>query len=934
MARAVTVVGRRAESAEIERFLDALRDGSRCLVLEGEVGIGKTTLLNWARASASERGYRVLSANPVESEVPWEFTALADLLQAVPQAVFKQLSYPQRRALGVAVFKDDLPDIPVDGRTLASGVVKALALLAAETPVVLAVDDLPWLDAPSARVLSYLLRRAGDNAVGLLGTIRTDWSTDREPVLTDSVEADRVKRVEVGPISAAGLRELLAERSERALGRAGLARLHELSRGNPLFALELVKENALGLAGVPGGSSSVPESLRRLVRRRIGPLSPGARDVLLVGALSGEPSLAVVFAATADPLNASSDYAQVVDGGIVVPGGDTITFVHPLICSVIAGEATREQRRAAHRRLAVAVRHHENRARHLALGAEGPDEQVAQAVEDAAISAAARGACETAATLAGLAVSLTPPDRIIERQRRIAGEAEYCFEASEPARACTLLEAIVDDVAPGPRRAELLRRLSRYSTHRGDPFAVWVTRLAMAIDESGDDVGLRASIAFELASAAANAGDRAVSDEYGPLALRLAVRAGDAALEARICAGLAVDAFFKGEGVRRDLVQRGLSAAEQPTRVSMELRPRVALGHVLRLSGDLDAARVLFGQEYQHATEEGVETELPLLLWGLVEVEAWAGNWRRAEELCAEGSGLAEGGGSPPGIALMAAVRGLLHVYRGRIDEGLADGQLAMATSMAIGFPFAALTAAQALGLAGLSIGDPAATHERLTPIAEMVRAGGIPEPGMLRFLPDEIEALIRLGELGSAEELLDPFGTRAAELGRAWAMATSARCRALLLAARGDLVAAEAAIDRCLELHSQLGMPFEHGRSLLVAGETYRRARRKKRAAEVLESAASIFGDLGAPLWEQRAREEAGRIGLRVAARGAAGSELTEAERRVADLVAAGSSNAEVAAQLFMGQRTVEAHLQVIYRKLGVNSRLQLSRVHPPSLS
>jgi DNA-binding CsgD family transcriptional regulator len=233
---------------------------------------------------------------------------------------------------------------------------------------------------------------------------------------------------------------------------------------------------------------------------------------------------------------------------------------------------------------------------------------------------------------------------------------------------------------------------------------------------------------------------------------------------------------------------------------------------------------------------------------------------------------------------------------------------------------------AQALGLAELSVGDAGAAHQRLAPLAGMVRATGVAEPGTLRFLPDEIEALIRLGELDAAVELLNPFEARSIELGRRWGVATSGRCRGLLLASGGDLGAAEAALDLALHHHAGLGMPFEHGRTLLVAGEVNRRARHKTLANAHLESALAIFERLGAPLWSERTRAEIDRLGLR---RTPPDSGLSPIEMRVADLAGTGLTNAQIATRLFMSPRTVEAHLSRIYRKLGVNSRTAMSRVY-----
>ena len=194
-------------------------------------------------------------------------------------------------------------------------------------------------------------------------------------------------------------------------------------------------------------------------------------------------------------------------------------------------------------------------------------------------------------------------------------------------------------------------------------------------------------------------------------------------------------------------------------------------------------------------------------------------------------------------------------------------------------------------------------------------------------FLPDEIEALTRLGEHGQAEALLSPFEARSAQLGRGWGNATACRCRGLLLAAQGDLGGAEGSLAAALAMHQRLPMPFEQARTLLAAGEVHRRARHKHKALEFLQAALVIFERLGAPLWENRVRDELGRVGTH-ATPSRTGPVLTVAEQRVANLVATGRANAEIAAELFMGQRTVEAHLSRVYRKLAVRSRTELCRI------
>jgi DNA-binding NarL/FixJ family response regulator len=899
------------------------------LVVEGELGIGKTTLLNWARATAFERGHLVLSASPLESEVPREFSALAELLGGVPQATIDALPEPQRRAFGVAVFGDEVPGEAIDPRTLATSVMRILRQLAEESPVVLGIDDLPWLDAPTARVISYALRRAGSAPLGLLGTVRTEWSNHPVDLVTDPVDPDRVDRLVVGPIGRAAMAELLAEWTEAPLSRSRLRTIQDLCRGNPLFASELAKGDSLEsseLSARDDHSIDLPDSLRRLVRERLDRLTSGPRDITLLAALSDDPVVQVVLAAAGDPSDGEEDLHQGLDAGILHRSGDTLEFAHPLVRSVVAVEATTDQRQAAHQRLAAAVMQPEARARHLALGAEGPDEAIAHEVEEATTTAAARGACETAAALAELAVSLTPPGRTVDRHRRMAMEAENRFEASDPSGACVLLEEVTSAMEPGPERAELLRRLARYLAYGDEPLSRWIARLDTALEEAGDDKALRSAILQDQAAAAANMGDSEASKEYGELALRLAEQTGDALLRAQLAAGLAYVTFTCGEGVNNDLVQQGLSGPEQPNRVGIELRPRYVIGHLLHMSGDLDNARVLLQQEYEVALEQGIDTGLPQVLWPLIETELWAGNWERAEALSVDGSETAAQSGLPLAVALMACNRSLVHAYRGRLAEARHEAAMATPVFTAMGSPFMLFIRVAGLGLAELSVDDAAAAHRQLAATAEIVRAAGVQEPGLLRFLPDEIEALIQLGQLDQAIELLTPFERRSEELGRTWGQATSARCRALLLTAHGDIDAATHAIDLALEYHLTLGMPFEEGRTLLVAGEIHRRARRKSVAKSHLDASLATFERLGSPLWAEKAKSEIQRLGLRKAP---GGSELTETERQVADLAISGLTNAQIALELFMSKRTVEAHLSRTYRKLGVKSRTQMARVY-----
>jgi DNA-binding CsgD family transcriptional regulator len=227
------------------------------------------------------------------------------------------------------------------------------------------------------------------------------------------------------------------------------------------------------------------------------------------------------------------------------------------------------------------------------------------------------------------------------------------------------------------------------------------------------------------------------------------------------------------------------------------------------------------------------------------------------------------------------------------------------------------------LGFLELSLGNPAAAHETLAPLAEMVAGMGLGDPGVVRFLPDEIEALIALGRLDDAEQRLLLLEERGRAVERVSALAAAARCRALLESARGADEAARASLTAAHAFHARLDQPFERARTLLAEGTIARRARRRSGARDALTSSLEIFDALGAARWSEKAAGELARIPGRPPADG----ELTATERRVAELVAAGGTNREVGAALFVTERTVEGHLSRIYAKLGLRSRADLIR-------
>jgi DNA-binding CsgD family transcriptional regulator len=226
------------------------------------------------------------------------------------------------------------------------------------------------------------------------------------------------------------------------------------------------------------------------------------------------------------------------------------------------------------------------------------------------------------------------------------------------------------------------------------------------------------------------------------------------------------------------------------------------------------------------------------------------------------------------------------------------------------------------LGFVELSLGRHAEAVEVMDPVPETLDSMGVREPGAFPFLPDLIEPLLALGEVGRAKALIERLDEQGRALDRPLALAAAARCRALAAAISGDLAGAQRELDLALTEHARIAMPFELARTLLVRGDVLRRMKQKRSSRESLQRAARIFEALGAPLWIEKARSALDRVG----GRPASAPGLSATERRVAELVAAGRRNKEVADELFISVKTVEANLRRVYQKLGVRSRTELA--------
>jgi DNA-binding CsgD family transcriptional regulator len=915
------VVGRDPELHAVQEFLNRLSTAPGVLCLEGEPGIGKTTVWLTGRDAARRLGYRVLSCRPIQTETPLAFVALADLLESVLDEALPQLPTPQAHALEIAMVRAGAEGERPDRRAISAAVLGIVRALAASGPVLLAIDDFRWLDRPSARVLEFVVRRLAEDRVGVLITSRTGGEAPFD--LDRALPPRFVQRLTVGPLSVGSLRPILRGQLGAVFSRPILLRIHHASGGNPFFALEIARE-IQGRGGELRGTEPVPVpgALGDAVRARLAKLSVRVRNRLLVVAFLAQPTLALVDDVFADPGRARSDLDRASRAGVIQISGDRIRFTHPLLAAATVSEATPEQRRRLHRRLADTVSDPEERARHLALATMRPDPEVAALLDAAARAARARGAPDVAAELSEEAWRLTPRTSGADLARRMLDAADHYVAAGEGRRARELLEAVVEACPSTSDRAEALLRLGILHYHADDQ-ATAVARLSEAREACGDDLVMRSEIEQHLSWAVSVAGNIPRGAEHARVALELAERRQDAGALSRALAMVAIVNFFLGGGVDAPTMQRSLALEEWTEPLPVEWRPSFLHGYMLKQTGELQAAREVLEDVQSRLEGQGDEAALPFLLSTLSQLECWAGNLERAAQHAETGHELAVQTGQGLTRAFLLSSRALVHALRGHTDQARSLAEEGLAIAQRGGLYPAMQLNTSVLAFVDLSLGRHLAVDTRLGPLADVLTRVGMSEPGILRFVPDEVEALVALGELERATLVLDAFEARATALQRTWSQATAARCRGLLESARGALPAATGALETALQLHQKLDEPFELARTLLVAGQVQRRNRQKRASKHALERALGIFEQLGTPLWAAKARAELARVGIRPAAP----LELTPTEERVARLVADGRTNREVAAELFLSRRTVEDNLSKIYRKLGVRSRAELVR-------
>ncbi|MDV3129510.1 AAA family ATPase [Mycobacterium sp. 21AC1] len=907
------LVGRQRECTLLADVPSGLRQGDSAVwVIRGEAGIGKSALLEYVAAQASD--LTVTRARGIEADMELAYASLHQLcapffgeIDALPE--------PQRDALRVAfgMAAGDPPD-----RFLVGLAVLTLLTRASETrPVLVVIDDAQWLDQVSLQTLEFVARRLLAEAVAMVFAVR-------DPEGQGVLEA--LPELRIGGLDPAAAGELLEAAVDGRLEKRVRDRLVAETHGNPLALLELYRgrsaaELAYGLDSASlHGTGSVSRRVERGFAQRIDSLPAPTRTLLLIAAAEPVGDARLLLRAAA-AMNVTPDAAPAKAAGLI-EFGESVRFRHPLVRSAVYHRAAPEARRAVHRALATVtdpVLDPDRRAWQAAQAAEGPDEEVAAALDRAAGRARQRGGMAAEAVLAERSAELTPD--LWQRGRRALAAAEAHFSAAAPDRA-TELASLADLCPLSPLdRAHLARLRARilFARSRSDEAAPLL--LDAAAQFTATESPLARETYLEAISATVFAGR--VHGPSGARAAAVAARASgappshsDAAdLLLDGVAALLADGYEAGVPVLRrafePFAHEELSSREATLRWLL-LVP-VALESFIHYGWDLPAWDTFATRAVRLARDIGALGVLPPALIYLGGVYIHYGDFATATRMIEEADAIsaATGNASHSYAALVLAA------WRG--EEDAAASIIAEAKARAAQRGEVSLLGASGY-IEGVLYNGLARYDMALTAARAGIDHDGFNFTGL--SLVEHVEAATRCGELEAARASLARLVelTDAADSG--WARGVSARSRALLT--DGD--EADALYRTAIEELGRDRVVVEVARTHLLYGEWLRRTRRRAAARDQLRKAHEMFDGMGATAFAERARRELLATGEHVRARDTQPSNsLTPQESQIAALAADGMTNPKIGAELFISPHTVEWHLRKVYSKLGINSRRDL---------
>ncbi|WP_052069175.1 AAA family ATPase [Streptacidiphilus albus] len=931
------------------------------VLLTGPTGIGKSAVLRVLAEEAAAAGARVLRCAPTAEDAGLPHAALSDLLRTVAEREYAQLRPYRRQALDAALLRGEPPradrphadqpradqpraeqpcpdqpcaDRPCTGTdrfALRLAVADVLELLAAETRVLLVLDDLPHLDPGSADVLAHVAHRAADLGVTVLAA-RSGGAADGAAA-PPRLHPPGAAELTVPPLTDSAIAALVADE----IGEPDpdtLRRILHLAAGNPFQARELAKAaaDAAHLAA-PAGEPLLPESLSAPVRRRLDGLSARTRAALLVAAVADRPGLGLLRAAgLPDPASALAEAEQ---RGLAAVGADgRVRLSAPLVAAVIRAEAPARERIAVHAALSRTLAEPVERARHLALAHPYEDQHVAGVLAAAAATARRGGAADAAYELAVLAVDRTPADRSEDRHQRLLAVAAHAADAGRHQDARRAADRVLAETPDAVRRVHA--RLALLET-AGQALDDTGSLIEGGLNDAAGEPGLQARLRFWSAVRELLGGRTAGAGVEAGRAVALAARADDRATQVDALGLLATVQSMRG---RPAAAETALASAFRLDGASLADGAAASASLVRRRAlVDLDADRVATARKRiealaERTREAGAVEELLSTVVAQVRIQSRAGDCRNALATAQRGTRLLADAqlDSPLGhyiAALAESVGGsvprAVRLARAAVDGCSADGDRL--------FQIRALGVLGAAHLLGGSAPGAAEAAEVLQHARELSAAMELADPDAVRRLADLAEALALLGEPAEAQRVLTEARTLAAEWPRGWAegaLAAVERSEGLALAAVGRTEEGVAVLRRSAARLRTVELPLDLVRTLAGWGSVERRARHRSVARAVLAEAEQLCRDHAAQPLLARVRQEQER--LDPGERDGLAVDLTPSERRVADLVAGGATNREVAAALFVSVKTVEGTLSRVYRKLGVRSRTGLARAGTPA--
>jgi DNA-binding CsgD family transcriptional regulator len=901
-----SLVGRHPELQRIDLVLGARERLPAGLLLHGREGIGKTALWRESIRRSQEQGYRVLECALSRNESRLTFAGLADLIGSALGEVLSELAPPQAAALRSALAISSPPTTAPDERAVAFGLHGALSVLARRTPIALAVDDIQWLDPSSTLMLSYAIRRLRHEPVVLLFAQRDGEALDRPPL---SVEmAERLERILVGPMPLGAIHRMIRTRLGFSLPRPQLLRIHAASDGNPLHALELAR-------ALHAGDRDDPGELHALLADRVAALPATAQLALALVALASDSDIDALAAAYGPTLR--DDLRPAVDADLITIAADRVRFTHPLMAAAAETGVSEPRRAELHRRLATATTSEEARAAHLARATQAPDAAVAASLDAAARLTRKRGARAGSAALYEAAARLTPATDMHDSAGRRLAAAEAWYEAGDAQRAEDILVRLRAQLGPGNQRCEAAWRLGILRDEAGrwqEASALWQEALAET-----DDPGLESQLRCSLAITAFYTASVQDSTAQAAAAVQAAERSSNPAHLARALAVQALTIAMSGGRDFGSIIERGLALEADIDESLGDWSPSAVAAECARHAGDVEGAAIHYAAVLARAANAGDANVEQWAAFGLASAEILRGDFRRAGELADVVLDIADQTGQMriPARSLRAHV----DVYLGELEEARRFVTEAREAAVAADEATHGFGALIVLGLLEVTAGNHAAAARAYGEARRIAAEIGLAHATALRGFLNEAEAAAAAGELEQADAAMAMFRAAAGAEPPAWSAPVRHRAQASILAARGDLQGARRELEQAVDDDGLF--PIDRGRALLALGAMYRRLHEHARARETLGKALRLFTELGSPPWIERAQVELARIPGR---RTREADVLTDAESRIAELVAGGRSNRDVAAALFVSVKTVEVTLTRVYQKLGVRSRSELA--------